>query len=678
MVAVVAVILDHLLGWPTGGFIGVDVFFVISGFLITGLLLRENATTGRISFPNFYRRRIRRILPVSTIVLVVTAIAAFLAFNSARAQAVFVDSLWSAFFAGNWRFASIGTDYFQSAGPVSPLQHYWSLAVEEQFYFIWPWLMIGIFVLARYRGLTSRYSHALVGSALALIVLLSFVWSVWETATNPTVAYFSTFSRAWELGVGALIAVGSAQLALIPNWARPVLAWVGLVGILVAVFVIGADDGFPAPWAALPVFSAALVIAAGTGGELRFLWPLTNRVSTYLGDISYSLYLWHFPVIVIGASLFGEGPVQQLLFAAVFLLASIYTFHLVEDPIRRSKWLESGRRTANGRARARRNKRPVTPSFGYKLMVLSLAVLVTGALAASAIALQKPPASSVTLPAPDTAGSSLSTDLPVDDSPPELKSLQAEISTALQATSWPSLSPTLDVAMVSAQAPSDVMWCGTHPVDESRCTWGDPQATHTAMTVGNSISMTYVEALRTAIGTDSDWDLISYGMFGCPFMDPADVASDSVEGCATRLQDATNAINRVQPDIVFVSGIGSSESVKSVLGQIVGPVKLVFLPGPPGDEDIHSCYTGTSVPLDCVSSVSPAWAATERNLAKELNQTYLDSSEWFCQRQLCPSFVGTTVSKMDGRHMTAEYARRIAPVIRESLVQKEIMPLEIR
>jgi len=307
-IAVVAVIFDHLVGWPSGGFVGVDVFFVISGFLITGLLLREYDREGRISFVGFYKRRVRRIVPAATVTLVVTAAVAFLVFNVGRANQTFWDAVSSFFFFGNWHFAAAGTDYFLAGGPVSPLQHFWSLSVEEQFYFVWPWLMLVIFLIGgRSAKWNSSVARRYVGAAMIVIIIASFGWSLWETSTNPTWSYFSTFSRAWELGIGALLAVVAGAFTALPSWLRPVLAWIGLLGIGASVFLITDAMPFPGPWAMAPVISTAVVIAAGTGAAPRFLLPVTNPVVGFVGDISYSLYLWHFPVIILLASVLPEG-----------------------------------------------------------------------------------------------------------------------------------------------------------------------------------------------------------------------------------------------------------------------------------------------------------------------------------------------------------------------------------
>ncbi len=154
--AVVAVIVDHLFDWPSGGFVGVDVFFVISGFLITGLLLKEYERTKTISFLDFYKRRVRRIMPAALLVLVVSTAVSFLVFNVVRAQASLWDAIWSALFVSNWHFASAGTDYFASDGPISPFRHYWSLSVEEQFYLVWPVLIFLVITFARRRTPKNR------------------------------------------------------------------------------------------------------------------------------------------------------------------------------------------------------------------------------------------------------------------------------------------------------------------------------------------------------------------------------------------------------------------------------------------------------------------------------------------------------------------------------------------
>ncbi|MCU1437651.1 MAG: acyltransferase, partial [Naasia sp.] len=346
--AVVAVILNHLIGFPVGGFVGVDVFFVISGFVITAMLLREHEKTGRVSFADFYRRRVRRIIPAAALVLVVTTAAAGLLYLPSRAAGIAVDSLWALFFSANWRFAATGTDYWSDDGFLSPVQHYWSLGVEEQYYAAWPVLLVAVFAFAAARRWTARRKQVALAAALAVLVVASFGWAMWETGARPTWAYFSTFSRAWELGIGALIAIAAPLLGRIPGALRPILGWAGLGGIAASLVVVSEGVAFPAPWAALPVLATALVVAAGTGGRQRYLWPLTNPVARYLGDISYSLYLWHFPVIILLAAVLPRDGVYYALVPIVVLILAAGSYAFVEDPLRRSRWLDPRPGTGTG------------------------------------------------------------------------------------------------------------------------------------------------------------------------------------------------------------------------------------------------------------------------------------------------------------------------------------------
>jgi peptidoglycan/LPS O-acetylase OafA/YrhL len=681
--AVVAVILDHLIGWPLGGFVGVDVFFVLSGFLITGLLLREHDRTGTISFSGFYRRRIKRILPAAILVLATTVIASFLAFNVPRAMETLGDGIAGFFFVANWRTALIGTDYFQSGGPVSPLQHYWSLAVEEQFYVIWPLLMVLIFVAASRWRLSVKRTHLVVAVAMLILCTFSFLWALSETKTAPTWAYFSTFSRAWELGVGAIAAVFVSSFRHIPSWARPILGWVGLCGIIVSLFTIRPDASFPAPGAALPVLATVLVVIAGTGGEQRFLWPLMNPVTSYVGDISFSLYLWHFPIIILGTAVWGDDPLTLLAIAGATLLAAVYSFHLVEDPIRKSDWLSDGWRTPQrARRRKRSRRRPQKLSRNYQLVALSLVLVVTGGLLAAVFQ----PSPVVT----QAAQMALPVETPAPDAPavpPLLAALQAEISVGLRAASYPdALLPTMDQAIASVQAPPEVAACGNTGklVNRESCTWGSEAAPNHAVIVGDSVSMTYVGALSKVL--PADWKLTSMGTFACSFTN-FDQVGPIGAGCVDRKADAVDEINASQPEVVFIAnsywqgplpGAENSptadeweanlESLLPKIAQSVG--KIVFLAAPPSELNPKSCYTPVSSPADCSSAITSTWsnqAAAEKKLAESVGGEWIDSSEWFCLHSNCPIFVGSTPVRSDLTHMTVEYAQRIAPVIGEAL-----------
>jgi peptidoglycan/LPS O-acetylase OafA/YrhL len=335
--AVLAVIGAHAVGWPRGGFVGVDVFFVVSGFLITGALLREAQLTGGIRLAAFAGRRARRILPLAVVVLIATAASAFVFFNRPRAEQTLLDALWSAGFTANWRFTAVGTDYFHADDAVSPLQHFWSLAVEEQFYLAWPLLLllaVSLLPAARRRGAAATGAVAVLA---AVVVAASFAWALLQSADAAVPAYFSTFTRAWELAAGALIAAAVPPLRRIPPVVGGLVSWIGVGGLIVAFAVIDPEaGGFPAPWAALPVAATALVLAGGVPGDPRHrhLFPLTNPVSVFAGDVSYSLYLWHFPVIVFAAVLLPARDATTALVLAITAVLAVASYHLVERPFR--------------------------------------------------------------------------------------------------------------------------------------------------------------------------------------------------------------------------------------------------------------------------------------------------------------------------------------------------------
>jgi peptidoglycan/LPS O-acetylase OafA/YrhL len=339
--AVLAVIGDHVLQWPRGGYLGVDVFFVISGYLITSLLVRELDRSGRVSLRDFYVRRLKRIMPLAALVLAVTLATAYATFNTVRFHSTAIDEAWATLFGANWRFAAVGTDYFQNQGPVSPIQHYWSLSVEEQFYLVWPLVLVLLLAVTRRRARSLRL--VMLAGVMSVIVIVSFVFALTETASNPAVAYFSTFTRAWELGVGVLIGLGSGLWSRLPQPLRPFLTWAGLTGILASFWFLDTSHPVPGPWAGLPVLACALVIIAGSGASIVACPPLTNRVSGYLGDLSYALYLWHFPVLILAESALPPGSSALLPFVfAITALLSVGSHHLLEVPIIRSPWLAHG------------------------------------------------------------------------------------------------------------------------------------------------------------------------------------------------------------------------------------------------------------------------------------------------------------------------------------------------
>ncbi|MDG4664219.1 acyltransferase [Mycobacterium sp. 236(2023)] len=337
MVAVLAVLAFNLTGWPHGGFVGIDVFFVVAGFLVTESLLRAAADSGPPSLSTFFLARVRRIVPAATVVLALTVAVSAVVLPS-RLGSISVDALYSFFFLGNWRFAASGTAHTAATDTASPLLHFWPLSIEEQFFVVWPLLIVAVAAIAIRSSWSDARRRIVIGAAAGTVVVASLAWALYETAASPGWARFGTFARIWELGIGALLATATLTLARIPDVARPILSWLGLALIGASLVFIDGSAGFPAPWALLPVAGTALVIAAGIGREPDLQPFLRNRVSTYLGDISYSLYLVHWPVFVLLAAtkeptLYYYASALTLTFGLALLL-----YHFVESPLRDASW----------------------------------------------------------------------------------------------------------------------------------------------------------------------------------------------------------------------------------------------------------------------------------------------------------------------------------------------------
>jgi peptidoglycan/LPS O-acetylase OafA/YrhL len=258
-VAIVSVVLYHA-GALTGGYVGVDVFFVVSGFLITGLLWRELGEHGRISFAGFYARRARRLLPASALVLVATLIASALILSPLRLLDVTKDAKAAALYVSNYRFAAQRTNYLAASTPPSPLQNYWSLGVEEQFYAVWPLLILGVGLLMRR---ARNFSAAVAMAAIAAIGIASFSLSVYWTHASQPWAFFSLPTRAWELALGALVAVGAPAVRRLPHQAAALVGWLGLAAIAWSVVAFTDATAFPGVAALLPAGGAVALLVAG-------------------------------------------------------------------------------------------------------------------------------------------------------------------------------------------------------------------------------------------------------------------------------------------------------------------------------------------------------------------------------------------------------------------------------
>jgi len=468
---VLLVVLFHAGVKPlSGGYVGVDVFFVISGFVITGVLLRERAGKGSTSLLSFYAARCRRILPTAAIVLIATMLAAYFVLGEAAGVRTADDGAWAAVFLANFHFASNGTNYLLAELPPSPLQNFWTLSVEEQFYVVFPTLFL---IVAAWRHRFSLRTRML--GVLALLVIVSLVWSVLQTGSDPNSAYFSPFTRAWELALGAMVSLATPGLARLPGLTAAAITWLGLVMIVIAGFAFNQNTPYPGWVVMVPVVGAALVIAGGTAtprsGAESVLGLSPFRL---LGRVSYSLYLWHWPILILAAEAYGRTSLpltESLAWLLVALALSVVTYRLVENPIRHSVVL--------------RRRSAASVGLGAALVVTTLVVALT---------LTSPGRATPLVSSGARSGSSadMSTVEKLVNEAPAIKTVPTDLQPPLQSTD-------LGYPSVAACLPLNYPQTSMAP-----CAFGDPHGSRTMVLYGDSHSGMWFQTID-AIAIASHW-----------------------------------------------------------------------------------------------------------------------------------------------------------------------------
>lgn len=314
--------------WVNGGFIGVDIFYVISGFLITGLLMREIERTGTINFKEFYARRFKRLLPTSFFVLAVTAIFSWLLLPATMRSSLGRDVIAASLYVSNYLFAWWQADYQNLDATPSPVIHYWSLAVEEQFYLLWPLLILTFFIVT-----TKLKKKIILTLLVGTITALSFVFSIYQTETSPIWAFYSLPTRAWELGLGALLVL------IPPIRTRKFIGLLGFIFIIISAFIFGETTAFPGFNAVLPVMGTVMLIATINTWP-PFLNDVANsRLFQWLGEISYPLYLWHWPLLVLPSTYFARplAVYERILAIIATIILADLTHRFIEEPFRKTK-----------------------------------------------------------------------------------------------------------------------------------------------------------------------------------------------------------------------------------------------------------------------------------------------------------------------------------------------------
>jgi peptidoglycan/LPS O-acetylase OafA/YrhL len=631
-IAVVLVVLFHA-GIPGvgGGYVGVDVFFVISGFLISTHLLEALRDRGGIEFGAFYARRVRRLLPAAFTVIVLTVAAAAVWASPVQFESVIRDAIAATCYVPNVLFAFNATDYLADKTP-SLFMHYWSLGVEEQFYLLWPALLLGLFKLRSSRMV----------AAFATVIAASFVLCVWLTAFSQPTAFFTLFARIWEFGLGGLVALALLGRGRIFGQRTGVLlGWAGLAAIVASGMLFSTATDYPGYAVAVPVVGAALLIAAGPvrWGPAAFL---SVRPLTWIGDISYSLYLVHWPLLVLPVAANGymhTSPMWlrvAIVAACVPLAWLLYTY--VEQPGQRTVWLST--------AHPRR----------------TLAVTAAAMAAVSAVALT---VGVVQNPVLDAGRPALRTPLSLKPvgTPYVPNNLTPQLSAAAD-----------DVPVTYANGCHRSEWS----TDPTGCVIGTNPRAPLVVLFGDSHAAHWHPALSVL----ADQGLIrldNHTKSDCP---PEEIYIPHYPRCDVWRQGVLGNIAASKPSLILLGSWGSDylqddddpkthwrEALASTLSKFPRESRVaVFADTPSIGVPPSFCLSlfvndAQRCALPRSKAFSKPARQARRRLAADGAFTLLDYSNYLCDDTVCPSILGDTLVYRDGNHLTVQESTELAPLV---------------
>jgi peptidoglycan/LPS O-acetylase OafA/YrhL len=630
-VAVALVVLFHAgLPWLPGGYVGVDVFFVISGFLITGHLAGELRDHGTISLRSFYARRIRRLLPASALVLVVTVVLAKLFLPPLMLLDFPREVQATALYVPNLLYADRSTDYLADQSP-SPLLHYWSLGVEEQFYLFWPMLLL---LAGRRRPRPSRRLLPPVG----LVAVASLIGCVWLTDRAQPWAFFLLPARAWELAVGASIALVVPRLRRLPATVAAPLSWAGVAAVTLAAVTFTETTRFPGYAALLPVLGAAAVIAGGCSrpaGSPEILL----RVAPFqlVGRISYSLYLWHWPLLVIPATARTDGlpaGTRAMLVALAVVLAAA-TYLWVETPVRTARPLV---------------RRPAWTA--------AMAVALTGAaLVAAATVATVPP-------------------------------LHAGRGVASAGSAVRFVPSDMKPSLVTASKDVPVLYADGCHVDSfatapKACVYGVRDAAETVVLFGDSHAAQWFPTLQV-LAEQHRWRLVTLTKTSCPAADVSvwhQALNRPYTECDTWRRAALRLIAREKPTQVFLSSMSGyglaaparqnpeevwAAGLRKTLSELPSGARAVviadtprFRVPPPICLSAH-LTDSAACGRDKREAVDAAQALVEREAATAGGARFVDMNRYICPGPRCQVIAGKLLMYRDAHHLTTVYAASLA------------------
>ena len=593
-----------------GGYIGVDIFYVISGYLITGLIIKEIEVSSQFGFKTFYLRRAKRLLPASLGILSLTAVLSWLVLPATVRADLGKDIFAATIYVSNYLFAFWQNDYQNLNATPSPVIHYWSLAVEEQFYIFWPIIIVALWRFGRRRA---------VFFGVAGITLLSFLFSLYLTAKSPIWAFYSLPTRAWELGLGALILFIPKEFLTRRSIAKTLSVWFSLFLLAYGSLSFSEKTPFPGTSALVPTLAATLAIAFIAS------WPpILNDLSKlpivqWLGEISYPFYLWHWPLLVLPSTRFGRPLtlIERILLIALTALAADLTHRFIEKPIARTKPRENS--------------------------ILRFSIVGTAACATIAGAILVSSSNEINL------GNGRSVSIAAIMEKPKVYLDDCHVNNGERLS--------------------------------GECTYGDVNSRKTIVLYGDSHAAQWFPALEK-ITIDNQIRLVSLTKSACPAPEvkKVEVGAYKNADCFAWRANALKRIAEINPEAVILSGFQHfefpsnfasreqwwSQGQRIAYSHLRGTAKkLIYISDTPHPQrDIPNCLaSGGKEKCDTSERSNPAVAG---------GFTTLDPTPWLCQ-STCPAIIDGVVAYRDASHISVEMSKALAPKLESYLSSQGVL-----